>query len=206
MAVSRKEHWDYVYGSRSPAELSWFQSVPSRSLSMIRETGIPTAAPIIDAGAGVSALIDLLLGADYSNVTALEISGSAIAQSRARLGDSATRVRWVQADVLEWTPMERYQLWHDRAVFHFMIDSLQADKYLATMRAALAPGGYFVLATFGPAGPGRCSGLDVQRYSIEQLLTLLERDLELKSYELELHMTPTGSEQQFLYSCWQMTG
>lgn len=206
MAVSRKEHWDYVYGTKSPTELSWFQSIPSRSMSMIRETGVAVEAPIIDVGAGVSTLIDMLLKSDYSNVTALEISNSAIAGSRARLGKLASRIKWVQADVLEWVPKGRYYLWHDRAVFHFMTDSTHVQEYLETMRAALVPGGFFVLATFGPEGPDRCSGLDVQHYSIEELAELLEEDFELKSSDLEVHTTPAADKQQFLYSCWQMTG
>lgn len=108
--------------------------------------------------------------------------------------------------MLEWAPIDRYYVWHDRAVFHFMTDDVRVNTYLNTMRTALVPGGYFVLATFGPEGPDRCSGLDVQRYSIEQQTSLLEQDFELKSYEIEDHTTPTGNVQQFLYSSWQMKG
>jgi len=175
-------------------------------MEMIRSTGVPNEAPIIDVGAGVSSLVDILLNSDYSNITVLEISNAAIAESRARLGDAASKVKWMQADVLEWAPMGRYYLWHDRATFHFFTDQVTVDTYLNTMRAALVPGGYFVLATSGPQGPDRCSGLEVQCYSIEQLIGMLEGDFELKSYELEDHTTPTGNVQQFLYSCWQMTG
>lgn len=206
MGVSRKEYWDHVYETKGPTELSWFQSVPSRSMEMIRETGVPTEAPVIDVGAGVSSLVDTLINSDFSDISALEISNTAIAECRARLGDAASRVKWIHADVLEWEPKGRYYLWHDRAVFHFMTDQAATDNYLNTMRTALVPGGYFVLATFGPEGPDRCSGLDVQRYSIEQLIHLLEDDFELKSYGLEDHTTPTGNVQQFLYSCWQMKG
>lgn len=206
MSASKKEHWEHVYETRGPTELSWFQAVPSRSMQMIRATGVPQEAPIIDIGAGVSSLVDILLNSDYSNVTVLDISSAAIAESRARLRDAASRVKWVEADVLEWLPMSRYYLWHDRALFHFLRDQVSIDTYLNTLRAALVPGGYFILSTFGPEGPDRCSGLDVQRYSIEMLTSLLEKDFKLKSYELEDHRTPTGTVQQFLYSCWQMTG
>jgi len=205
MTVSRKEYWDHVYETRSPTELSWFQPVPSRSMTMIRDTGVPTEAPIIDVGAGVSTLVDVLINSDYSNISVLEISVSAIAECRMRIGDDASRVKWLQADVLEWTPKGRYYLWHDRAVFHFMTDQAHANKYLDAMRTALVPGGYFVLATFGPEGPDRCSGFDVQRYSIEELTHLLEDNFELTSYEMEDHTTPTGNVQQFLYSTWRMT-
>ena len=206
MTVSRKEHWDHVYENTGPNLHSWFQDSPALSMKMIRETGVPREAPIIDVGAGVSSLIDVLVNSDYSDITVLDISNAAITQSRMRLGDAASRVKWVQADVLAWVPLGRYYLWHDRAVFHFMNDDTKVDTYLKTMRTALVPNGFFVLATFGPEGPDRCSGLDVRRYSIEHLTHLLEGDFELKSYELETHRTPTGNEQQFLYSCWQMTG
>ena len=206
MTMSRKEHWEHVYETKSPTELSWFQAVPSKSMAMIRETGVPTEAPIIDVGAGVSSLVDVLRNSDYSNVTVLEIANSAIAESRARLGSAASEVKWISADVLEWAPMGRYYVWHDRAVFHFLTNETSAKTYLNTMRTALVPGGFFVLATFGPEGPDRCSGLEVKRYSIEMLTELLEDDFELKSFEVEDHTTPTGNVQQFLYSCWQMTG
>lgn len=206
MGVSRKEHWDHIYETKGPVELSWFQTVPARSMAMIRESGVPEEAPIIDVGAGVSTLVDVLLNSDYSNITVLEISNAAIAECRLRLGDAASMVKWMQADVLEWVPMGRYYLWHDRAAFHFMADETRAKTYLNTMRAALVPGGYFVLGTFGPEGPNRCSGLDVQRYSIEQLTDLLDEDFELVSYVLENHTTPTGNEQQYLFSSWRMKG
>ena len=206
MSVSRRDHWEHVYATKGPTELSWFQAVPSRSMAIIRSTEVPAQAPIIDVGAGVSSLVDVLRNSDYSNVTALDISNAAIAESRARLGDAASSVKWIAADVLEWAPMGRYYLWHDRAVFHFLVNEVSAKTYLNTMRTALVPGGYFVLATFGPEGPDRCSGLEVKRYSIEKLTELLEDDFELQSFELDDHTTPTGNVQQFLYSCWRMTG
>lgn len=205
MGVSRKEHWDHIYETKGPTELSWFQTVPARSMAMIRESGVPEKAPIIDVGAGVSTLVDVLLNSDYSDISVLEISNAAIAECRLRLGDAASTVKWMQADVLEWVPMGRYYLWHDRAVFHFMVDETTVKTYLNTMRAALVPGGYFVLGTFGPEGPDRCSGLQVHRYSIEQLTNLLEDDFQLVSYVLENHTTPTGNEQQYLFSSWRMT-
>lgn len=206
MSVSGKEHWERVYETKEPTELSWFQSAPSKSVAMIRATGVPTEAPIIDIGAGVSSLVDVLNDSGYSNITVLDISSAATAESRARLGDAASRVKWISADVLEWEPMGRYSVWHDRALFHFLVDESSAKTYLNTMRTALVPGGFFILATFGPEGPDRCSGFEVKRYSIEELKNLLEEDFELKSFGTEDHTTPAGNVQQFLYSCWQMTG
>ena len=206
MSVSRKEHWEHVYETKRPTELSWFQPVPSKSMAMIRATGVPPEAPIIDVGAGASSLVDVLRNSDYSNVTVLDIANAAIAESRARLGAAASSIKWISTDVLEWAPIGRYYIWHDRAVFHFLVDQASARTYLNTLRTALVPGGFLVLATFGPEGPDRCSGLEVRRYSIEALTELLEGDFELKSFELEDHTTPTGNVQQYLYSCWQMTG
>ncbi len=143
MSVSRKEHWEHVYETKGPTELSWFQAVPSRSMAMIRQTGVPTEAPIIDVGAGVSSLVDVLRNSDYSNITVLDISNAAIAESRARLGDAASSVKWISADVLEWAPMGRYYVWHDRAVFHFLVDESSAKTYLNTMRTALVGSSYW---------------------------------------------------------------
>jgi len=206
MTLSRRDHWDHVYENTRPELHSWYQPSPALSMKLIRESGVPKEAPIIDIGAGVSTLVDILVNSDYSNITALEISNSAVAESRTRLGGAASRVKWLQVDILEWAPIARYYLWHDRAMFHFLVDESRVNTYLNALRTALVPNGYFILATFGPDGPNRCSGLDVQRYSIEQLTYMLEGDFKLKSYELVNHTTPTGTEQQFLYSSWQMTG
>ena len=127
-----------------------------------------------------------MVNSDYSNITVLEISNAAIAQARMRLGDAASRIKWLQADILEWTPKERYYLWHDRAVFHFMNDDTSVETYLNAMRTALVPNGFFVLGTFGPEGPNRCSGLDVRRYSIEELTHLLEGDFALGAFLMYL--------------------
>ena len=133
-------------------------------------------------------------------------SGGRFPEWVAALGNAASEVKWISADVLEWAPMGRYYVWHDRAVIHFLTNETRAKTYLNTMRTALVPGGYFILATFGPEGPDRCSGLEVQRYSIEMLTQLLEGDFEMRSFELVEHRRPAGNVQQFLYSCWRMTG
>lgn len=203
MSVAKKDFWDHVYKTHDPSELSWYQPVAAKSMALIRATEVPVEAPIIDVGSGVSALVELLLNSDYSDVTVLDMSEEALAQTRQRLGEAADKVQWIAADILEFEPLRRYYLWHDRAAFHFLVDSESIDKYLAALRTALISKGHFVLSTFGPDGPDRCSGFDVQRYSIEQLTRLLERDFELQAFELEQHSTPTGTTQQFLLSHWQ---
>ena len=172
-------------------------------MSLIRSTGVPIEAPVIDVGGGATTLADILLNSQYNDISVMDISATALAKAKERLGEAAASVTWIEADVLAFEPLRRYYLWHDRAVFHFLTDEPSVGRYLDVLRTALIPGGHFLLATFGPEGPDRCSGLPVQRYSIERLTDLLQEDFELHAYELEDHSTPTGTVQQFLYSWWQ---
>lgn len=203
MSASRKEHWEHVHQDHGPTTHSWFQPVLAKSMAHIRATGVPAEAPIIDVGAGTATLVDVLLNSDYSDISVLDIAAAALTESSKRLGDVGTSVHWIESDVLEFEPLRRYYVWHDRAAFHFLTDATSVGKYLDVLRTALVPKGHFVLGTFGPEGPDRCSGFDVQRYSIERLTNLLGADFELTSFELEDHTTPTGNMQQFLYSVWQ---
>lgn len=203
MSVSGKEHWEHVYRTKSPTQVSWYQPVPALSMAFIRSTGVPVEAPIIDIGAGTATLVDTLLNSDYTDVSVLDIAAAALAESSKRLGDIGKNVHWIESDVLEFEPVRGYCIWHDRAAFHFLTDAESVGKYLDVLRTALVPNGHLVLGTFGAEGPDRCSGLEVQRYSIEQLTTLLEADFDLTSFELEDHPTPTGDMQQFLFSAWR---
>ena len=203
MTDSLKQHWERVYEVKDPTEVSWYQPIPERSIAMIRATEIPTQAPLIDIGGGASTLVDILRNSDYSDITVLDISGSALAKARERLGPAADAIAWLEADILEFDPQRRYYLWHDRAVFHFLVEPQGVERYLETLRTALVPGGHFVIATFGPDGPDRCSGLPVQRYSVDSLANLLQDDFDVRSFEIQDHVTPTGTVQQFLYAWWQ---
>lgn len=203
MSKSGQSHWQRVYGEKEPTEVSWYQPVPEKSLQFIRSTGITRDAPILDAGGGASTLVDNLLKYGYTDISVLDISGKALERSRARLGDSADAVNWIESDVTEFKPPRQYALWHDRAVFHFLTAPADREKYIDVVCRALLPGGHLVLATFGPQGPQRCSGLDVQRYGIEDLQKLVGGRFDLRSHELDEHETPMGSAQQFLYSWWQ---
>jgi SAM-dependent methyltransferase len=204
MTDELRDHWQKVYATKAPTEVSWYQPVPERSLALIRDTGVPPDAPLLDVGAGASTLVDQLLAAGYTDLTVLDISGSALATAQARLGAAAARVRWVEADITRFRPERRYALWHDRAVFHFLVEPDRRQRYLDTLGAALAPGGHLILATFGPQGPTRCSGLPVQRYSAAELDALLTPRYRLVRSEIEDHFTPAGQPQQFLYGWWQM--
>jgi len=199
----RKSHWEQVYGTKQATEVSWFQPVPEKSLELIRTTGIEHEQAILDAGGGASTLVDNLLAEGFVDVSVLDISAKALLKSQHRLGEKAGEVTWIEADVTTFAPTRRYDLWHDRAVFHFLTDAADRDCYFDVVRRSLKSGGNLVLATFGPQGPLRCSGLDICRYGIEQLTDLLGADFVLKGHELDEHRTPSGSVQQFLYSWWQ---
>jgi SAM-dependent methyltransferase len=201
--MSRKSHWERVYAEQDPAQVSWYQPVATKSLAMIRATNVPLTAPIIDVGGGASTLVDDLLEAGYDDISILDIAAGALQRTRARLGDKAAAIHWIEADVTAFEPPRRYAVWHDRAVLHFLVDPADRDRYLATMAGALGPGGHFLVATFGPEGPQRCSGLDVHRYSLDEMATLLVPGFRLRGSEIESHRTPTGGVQQFLYAWWQ---
>jgi SAM-dependent methyltransferase len=203
MAGGSREHWNQLYRVKSAAELSWYEAHPRRSLQSIQETGVPADAPILDVGGGVSVLVDDLLELGYTDVTILDLAPAALAQSRERVGLAGERVTWIAADVTTFRPPRRYAIWHDRAVLHFLLDIKEQERYVAVLRRALAPRGHVILAAFGPGGPTRCSGLPVQRYSVERLSGLLGPGFELRDSTLEDHHTPSGATQQFLHTRWQ---
>jgi len=203
MNNSRKSHWEHVYSTKDSVDVSWYQPVPAKSLELIRSTDVSLQAPILDVGGGASTLVDNLLDAGYQDISVLDIASSAFTQAHARLGAGAAQVKWIEADVTEFEPSRSYTVWHDRAVFHFLTDAADRDRYLSILRKSLQPRGHFLLATFGEEGPTRCSGLDVQRYSVEMLKTLLEPDFRLRAHETEEHRTPMRGAQEFLYSWWQ---
>jgi len=203
MNTSRKAHWENVYATKESATVSWYQPVPEKSLELIRSTDVALQDPILDVGGGASTLVDNLLNAGFQDVSVLDIASSAFKQAHARLGASANLITWIEADVTEFESSRPYAVWHDRAVFHFLTDAADRDRYLDALRRALQPHGHFLLATFGEEGPTRCSGLEVQRYSVEMLKELLEPEYRLCMYEIEEHRTPAGAPQEFLYSRWQ---
>ncbi len=198
--MQTKAHWERVYASRSPAEVSWFQPHAERSVRLIREAGVPTEAAIIDVGGGASTLVDDLLAAGYGNVTVLDLSAHALAAARARLGARAREVRWIEANVLEAAlPRHGYDVWHDRAVFHFLTDPADRHTYVRQVLHAVRPGGLVIVATFAPDGPERCSGLPVMRYDPQGLHAEFGAPFSLLRHEREAHHTPAGKVQQFIY-------
>jgi SAM-dependent methyltransferase len=194
------DHWDAVWDKADPDRVSWFEPRPETSLRLIETSGIGPRGAVIDVGGGASWLTRKLLDAGYGDLTVLDISDSGLAAGRARLGPAAPEVEWIRADIRSFEPTRKWDLWHDRAVFHFLTQAEDRAAYRAVLESALAAGGQVVLATFGPEGPVRCSGLDVRRYSIETLAAELGPGFRLAGSSLETHTTPAGAAQQFLYA------
>lgn len=196
--MTRREHWEEVYRTSVATEVSWFQTVPTTSLSLIEAAGAGPAARVIDIGGGTSCLVDHLLDLGFRNLTVLDFSRTALEQNRRRLAGRAGLVTWADLDITEGAPDGEFDLWHDRAVFHFLTEPEERRAYVAALSAALAPGAYAIVTTFGENGPQRCSGLDVLRYSPEALHAALGEGFELVRAEREVHRTPAGREQAFV--------
>jgi ubiquinone/menaquinone biosynthesis C-methylase UbiE len=199
MGVEAQAHWERIYTENAPVEVSWYEAVPRASLELIEEANIARDAAILDVGGGASGLAGQLLDAGYTDITVADISAAALGRARSELGERADRVTWVGADVRDHDFGRGFELWHDRAVLHFMVEDADRGGYLDTLRRTLHQSGHLIVATFGPEGPTRCSGLPVNRYSGASLAELLP-EFELVSSRLELHHTPAGTPQQFLYA------
>jgi hypothetical protein len=198
-----RSHWQRVYTTKPPAEVSWHQERSTLSFALINAAAPAAMAGIIDVGGGASTLVDTLLEAGRSDLTVLDISEAALAHTKMRLGARAGQVAWVVADVTAWRPERTWDVWHDRAVFHFLTDTAQQDAYIAALFRATCTGASVIISTFAPEGPERCSGLPVQRYSAESLAKRLGGDLVLTGGGAEQHVTPWGSAQAFAYAVFR---
>ena len=195
-----KQHWDDVYGKKTPDQVSWYRPHLERSLRFIDEANLPRDAAIIDVGSGASTLVDDLIERGFSNLTVLDISSTAIANAKERLGSQGAAVTWIEADITEVNlPEHHFDFWHDRAVFHFLLDDAARHRYVAAARHAVKPGGHIVVATFGPSGPERCSGLEVMRYHPEEIHAQFGHTFQKVGSSSEIHKTPWGQEQEFVY-------
>jgi len=171
--MGQAQYWERVYREREPQEASWYEEVPKTCLALIKGAAVPLDAAIVDVGGGTSKLAGLLVAAGYADVTVADISGAALERARVELGAAADQVTWIEADVRSHDFARVFDRWHDRAVFHSMVEPGDRDAYLAAVRRTLAPGGHAVLATFGPGGPTECSGLPVARYGPDELMDIL---------------------------------
>jgi len=198
--MSNKAHWDRAYREKPPEQMSWYQLEPTLSLGLIKRAVPDTDSAIIDVGGGASTLVDGLLAAGYHRLTVLDLSGVALATARARLGAAAASVTWLEADALTTRlRRESYDLWHDRAVLHFLTEASDWRRYVAQALHAVRAGGHVLIASFAPDGPSRCSGLDVVRYSPGELQAELGARFLLRSSHREEHRTPGGRTQLFNY-------
>ncbi len=203
MDTDRQSHWDNVYTTKAENEVSWFQENPAPSLDMIRSMGATARTSIIDVGGGASRLVDALIGEGFGRLTVLDLSENALATAQARLGPVASKVRWIAADVTTWEPDETYDLWHDRAAFHFLTAAADRAAYAKHIAKAIRPAGHVIIGTFAPDGPERCSGLPVQRHNAASIGAVLGGDFELIDTRRHDHMTPAGNVQRFQFSSFR---
>jgi trans-aconitate methyltransferase len=199
-SVERQTHWENVYTTKGEKEVSWFEESPTISLDLIRSTGVSTSASIIDIGGGASRLVDALMNEGFAAVTVLDLSKNALATAKTRLGSLGEKVRWVVADVTTWEPSETYDVWHDRAAFHFLTGPRDRAAYAERVSRVVRPGGHVIIGTFAPDGPERCSGLQVVRHDAASVSEMLGSEFALMESRPHGHQTPWGATQRFQFT------
>lgn len=201
--MDSRKHWRALYGTRQVEEVSWYQSVPQSSLDVFGRLGVTPDMAILDVGAGAATLADALLDGDFTDVTLLDIADTALEASRLRLGPRASKAHWEVADVRDWHPPRQFDVWHDRAVFHFLTEAADRARYRSTLLAATRADSLVILATFAPDGPEQCSGLPVQRYDAAGLAAELgDAFMPVESWR-QAHKTPWGADQSFQWAAFQ---
>ncbi len=197
--IQRKEHWEKIYQTKQPDEVSWYQPTPETSLQFFREFKVPLHARIIDIGGGDSLLVDHLLELGYQDITVLDISEAALEKARKRLGAKAEQVKWIVADAATFIPTEKYDFWHDRAAFHFLTDEQEIESYLHTAQQHLTENGIMIIGTFSEQGPKKCSGIEIKQYSEQSMTEKLRQYFEkIKCITID-HQTPFGTLQNFVF-------
>jgi SAM-dependent methyltransferase len=199
MNSEREHHWHDVYTDKQPEAVSWYQATPAPSLAALDRFEAQPSQSLIDIGGGASTLVDALLARGWEDVTVLDIAAPALAAVQARLGQRAAEVTWQVTDITAWRPARRYDIWHDRAVFHFLTTPAERDAYVRALGAGLAQGGLAIIATFALDGPEKCSGLPVERYDAEKLVQTLGPKFHLEASWREEHLTPWGASQAFTW-------
>jgi len=195
----RAQHWDAVYGSKAEDAVSWFQQSADTSLELLDELPLPSVTRLVDVGGGASRLVDALLDRGGFELTVLDVAAEGLSHAQKRLGEGASVVDWVVADVTRWRPRKQYDVWHDRAVFHFLVAEEDRRHYVSALHAAVRSGGYVVVATFAADGPEQCSGLPVVRYDPSSLAEALGSGLEQVASRRQVHRTPWGGDQPFTW-------
>ena len=198
-----KDHWEKIYRDKRSDEVSWWQENPKTSLDFIHSLRLPTSARIIDVGGGDSKLVDALLDEGFENITVLDISENAIERAKQRLGGRAQDVHWIVSDVNAFHPQSPYDLWHDRATFHFLTTDPDIAQYITIARQAVRNSGYLIMGTFSTSGPKTCSGLTIRQYTEQTLASRLEEGFKKITCITEDHVTPFGTKQNFLFCSFQ---
>ena len=201
--TERKAHWENIYSTKSLNEVSWYQPTPETSLDFIKKLNLPKDASIIDIGGGDSFLVDNLLALGYTNISVLDISEKAIERAKERLGNNSTKVKWIVSDIATFNPTEKYDLWHDRAAFHFLTNLKEINHYTKIITQSLSLNGYVILGTFSKNGPLKCSGIEITQYNTEDLITTF-RDLRLIESKAIEHSTPFDTTQNFTFACFEI--
>lgn len=204
MQVQIKNHWEHIYNTKQPNQVSWTQEVPTISINFVKQLQIPKNASIIDVGGGDSKFVDCLLAEGYTNISVLDISEAAINRAKSRLGEKAINVNWIVGDILDFNPTGHYDLWHDRAAFHFQTDISSISKYIEIVKKACSD--KIVIGTFSVDGPTKCSGLEIKQYEETSLKSEFE-NAQFKNIECkrEDHITPSGSVQNFIFCAFEKT-
>lgn len=198
MKENIKEHWETIYQTKQPHEVSWTQDIPKASLDYIHQFNVPKTAKIIDIGGGDSKLVDCLLAEGYTHLTVLDISESAILRAKERLGEDAHKVTWIVSDILDFHPTSTYDVWHDRAAFHFQTETDKIDQYLEIVKNAVD--GMVIIGTFSPDGPQKCSGLDIKQYDEDGMKEKFQQsNFKNLACKREDHITPNGAIQNFVF-------
>lgn len=203
--ANRKSHWETIYTTKRDTEVSWFQENPAPSLELIDLARPTPKSAIVDIGGGASRLVDSLVARGFKHVTVLDISQAALEVAKARLGEGASQVEWIVADVTRWHPAQTFDIWHDRAAFHFLTDAADRSAYVTRMKQAIKPGGHVIIGTFAIDGPEKCSGLPVNRYDAASLAKEFGKGFELMDARRHDHSTPWGSTQRFQFCIFRRT-
>lgn len=203
MEKVEESHWEKVYQTKDTTQVGWFQAKPQVSIDLISRIKISKNSPVIDVGGGDGALVDWFLEEGFKDVSVLDISDSALGKVKNRLGKSASKVHWITSDILEFEPEGKFYLWHDRAVFHFLVDPQEQQTYRRIVECSIAPRGYLLMMTFSKSGPKTCSGLPVQQYDIHELEEFFSHEFELIESLNYDHITPSGSAQNYSVCLFQ---
>lgn len=197
--MNKEAHWENIYQTKQLPEVSWYQPVPTTSLDLIKELGVSDSSKIIDVGGGDSYLVDNLLELGYDDITVLDISNAAIERVKTRLGSASNKVKWVVSDVLKFDSEERFDLWHDRAAFHFITNDVDIQKYVELVNERVKPNGYLVIGTFSTSGPLKCSGIEIKQYSEDSMVSAFQSSFEkVRCFNID-HPTPFNTTQNFTF-------